>query len=99
MAGRETDQNGEEQAEEVNSQPHESKAKQSIQYYACTSTQAEEGDQDGDWTKRDKISVKDETTSMYFLVIIWLWLYNLSNIFKKYFLSNEKRCQTQYALH
>ena len=44
--------------------------------------------QDGDWTKRDKISMVDGTTSMYFLVIIWLWLYNLANIFGKYFLSN-----------
>ena len=34
--------------------------------------------QDGDWTKRDKISMEDETTSIYFLVIIWLWLYILA---------------------
>ena len=53
--------------------------------------------QDGDRTKQDKISMEDETTSIYFLVIIWLWLYILAN--KKYFLSNQKRCQTQSAMH
>ena len=36
--------------------------------------------QDGDWTKQDKISMEDETTSIYFLVIIWLWLYILAKI-------------------
>ena len=50
--------------------------------------QAEDGNQDGDWTKRDKISMDNETASMYFLVIILLWLYILANIFGKYFLSN-----------
>ena len=34
--------------------------------------------QDGDWKKQDKISMEDETTSIYFLVIIWLWLYILA---------------------
>ena len=34
--------------------------------------------QDGEWTKQDKISMEDETTSIYFLVIIWLWLYILA---------------------
>ena len=43
----------------MNSQPHESKAKQSVQYYTWTRIQAEDGDQDGDWTKRDKISIED----------------------------------------
>ena len=53
--------------------------------------QAEDGNQDGDWTKRDKISMDNETASMYFLVIILLWLYILANIFGKYFLSNKKK--------
>ena len=47
-------------------QPHESKAKQSDQYYAWTSTdadtEAEDGDQGGNWTKGDEISTEDETT-------------------------------------
>ena len=46
----------------MNSQPHESNAKQSGQYYAWISIQAEDGDQDGDWSKGDEISMEDKTT-------------------------------------
>ena len=62
--------------------------------YTGTDTKAKDGDQDGDWTKRDKIIMEDETTSMKFLVTIWLWLYILANLFGKYFLKLKKMSNT-----
>lgn len=67
MAERQTDVESEgEQAVEVDSQPCESKVKQSAQYYAWTSTgtdtEDDDGDQDGEWTKGEEISTEDEAT-------------------------------------
>ena len=67
--------------------------------YAWTSIQAEDGDQDGDWIKRDKISMEDETTSMHFLALFGYGYIFLLTYLENTFSQIKKKSQTQSAMH